>query len=319
MDKPTLYIDQNIIGLCIEGAIDLPKSPDFYWVYSKEHFAEIRRAANVNQYLAVLDGLGAKLLDLEYDSNFRITGRPILIENGSPFSHYELYLQDSEEVAFNDHVLDPFLAWIYGGSDEDSFRGLPEEIFGQLNELSKNLPDELVSMLGNIEDVKSKFAQVIDRLVQEQYEFSMLRETMGGGKGAVGSVDGDAQILKIWALLEPVFPGVTCEQFFGFDPIDKQGYESWPIYLGIIGCCAVMDLIGFQAEKKRRRIDKVPNIRSDAHHIAMGAFCSAILSEDKRLIGRASAIYEYKGIGAALLIERRVAGPVKFLVNVSNF
>ena len=44
--------------------------------------------------------------------------------------------------------------------------------------------------------------------------------------------------------------GVSCDQFFGFDPVDKQGYELWPLYLGIIGCNAVMDILGFQAEKK---------------------------------------------------------------------
>jgi hypothetical protein len=66
-----------------------------------------------------------------------------------------------------------------------------------------------------------------------------------------------------------------------------------------------MDMIGFQAEgKKSRKIEKLPNVRSDVSHIAMGAFCSAILSRDKRLIKRANAIYEYKNIGtAALLID----------------
>jgi hypothetical protein len=70
-----------------------------------------------------------------------------------------------------------------------------------------------------------------------------------------------------------------------------------------------MDFVGFQAEKKCRKIDKIPNIRSDAEHIAMGAFCTAILSEDKRQIRRAKAIYEYKGINTLPILIERTANP----------
>jgi len=79
------------------------------------------------------------------------------------------------------------------------------------------------------------------------------------------------------------------------------------MYLGIIGCNAVLDILGFQAEKKCRKLSKIHNVRSDAGHIAMGAFCSAILSEDKRLIKRAKAIYEYKCIGTSPILITREA------------
>ena len=52
---------------------------------------------------------------------------------------------------------------------------------------------------------------------------------------------------------------------------------------------------------------KIHNVRSDAGHIAMGAYCSAILSEDKRLVKRAKAIYEYKNIGASPILVTREA------------
>jgi hypothetical protein len=67
------------------------------------------------------------------------------------------------------------------------------------------------------------------------------------------------------------------------------------------GCCAVLDIIGFQAEKKARDLEKIPNVRSDAIHIGMGAYCAAILSGDRRLSKRAKAIYEYKKIGTIAL------------------
>jgi hypothetical protein len=82
---------------------------------------------------------------------------------------------------------------------------------------------------------------------------------------------------------------MTSDCFFGF--------EGRPTYLGIIACCSVLDILGFQGEGKARKILSMPNVRSDANHIAMGAFCQVLLSADKRLINRAAAIYEYKNIG----------------------
>jgi hypothetical protein len=130
------------------------------------------------------------------------------------------------------------------------------------------------------------------------------REAFGDGKGAIGSVSGENQIEQIWEIILPNLQTteISCDQFFGFDPIDKQGYETWPTYLGIIGCCATMDILGFQSEKKCRNIEKIHNIRSDSVHIAMGAYCSAIMSEDKRLVKRAKAIYEYKNISTVTLL-----------------
>lgn len=74
------------------------------------------------------------------------------------------------------------------------------------------------------------------------------------------------------------------------------------MFLGIAGCCAVLDIIGFQAEKKSRDIEKLPNVRSDAVHIGMGAYCAALLTADRRLARRAKAIYEYKKLGTVALI-----------------
>ena len=79
-----------------------------------------------------------------------------------------------------------------------------------------------------------------------------------------------------------------------------------------------MDILGFQAEKKCRKINKIHNVKSDFGHIAMGAYCAAILSEDKRLAKRAKAIYEYKGISAvSLTVESKANKPIQPTANAS--
>lgn len=304
MNRPLVYIDQNVVGLHLEGKIRLSKRPALYWVYSKEHFAKIKRSSNSEQYLSVLDEIDAKLLDLELDAHWKITGTAKLIEHGNPTQHYESYMEAIGEVDSCENLFDPFLAWVNGGSDEGSFKELPDRLAERVLSLTEELPLDGQFVLRILNTLKPEFTDMIERMVENGNDITKTRKAFGDGKGAVGAIRGKNQLQQIWDIIVPSIPGISCDQFFGFDPVDKQGYETWPVYLGIVGCCAVLDIVGFQAEKKCRKLDKIPNIHSDSSHIAMGAFCSAILSEDKKLVRRARAIYEYKGIGTVpLLIE----------------
>lgn len=87
--KKLIYIDQNVIGLQLNGSLKLTPKAELYWVYSSEHFAEIRRSSNVSQYLNELKKIDAKFLELELDSNWKITGSAKLNEHGTPTQHYE--------------------------------------------------------------------------------------------------------------------------------------------------------------------------------------------------------------------------------------
>ena len=73
MDRKLVYLDQNIIGLHLKGELKLLTHPDHCWVYSKEHFTEIRRSPNPDQYLSVLAKIDAKLLELQLGADWRIT------------------------------------------------------------------------------------------------------------------------------------------------------------------------------------------------------------------------------------------------------
>lgn len=210
------------------------------------------------------------------------------------------------DVDVNENLLDPFLAWVNGGGDEQLLRALPGHVAQQILALTEGLPVEQSAMLCDAASGVD-LTPMIEQLIARGNDINKTRDAFGGGKGRVGQIEGDDQLMQIWALIRPACGGITADQFFGFDPVDKQGYHTWPTYLGIIGCCAVLDIVGFQAEKKCRKIEKLPNVRSDSGHIAMGAFCSAILSADRRLAKRAKAIYAYKGIGTASL-HFQVAG-----------
>ena len=119
MSLPLVYIDQNIIGLQLDGRLKLTKQNDFFWVYSKEHFVEIRRSSNAHRYLSVLEELDAKLLELNLNSDWKIIGTATLVEQGTASQHYASYVKAMGDVDFDENLFDPLQAWLNGGGDED--------------------------------------------------------------------------------------------------------------------------------------------------------------------------------------------------------
>jgi len=111
-------------------------------------------------------------------------------------------------------------------------------------------PENSIDIPEFTNSIKDVLNDALEMFVQQDNDVLKMRETLGNEKGAFGAITGNQQILKIWDIISQKYPDLNCDQFFGFEPVDKQDYDSWPIYLGIIGCCAVMDIIGFQAEKK---------------------------------------------------------------------
>ncbi len=189
------------------------------------------------------------------------------------------------------------------GGDKGVLKRLPDHIldvlFDETNGLLAN-SDRIEQYENIILDFKDK----VNQIARIDNDIIKVRSTLGNNKGAVGNVSGENVVNKIWDIISPSLGDISCDQYFGFNPINKQGYEHWPMFLGIIGCCGVMDVIGFRSEQKCRKLDKVPNVRSDSVHIGMGAFCSLIISKEERLVKRANVIYEYKGIGSsATLLE----------------
>lgn len=295
MGKPLAYLDQNVIGLLLEGKVDLSALDEVQWVYSKEHFAEIRRSQLPRKYLDVLAALDAKLLELVLE-NFNLTDKCILIDAGNPHEHFTRYLEATADVTVDARTFDALLAWGNGGGDPELLRQIPGSVADQLDSICGLLTPELR------EQIKEKraavdLAAVIDKMISQGNNVEKAREAFGGGRGRFGDIKGAGQLRQIWEIVREVSGRSTSEEFFGFAPNRSFGYEVQPVFLGIVACCAVLDFLGFKAERKAKRVGMIPNVRSDAAHIGMGAYCAAIFSADRRLVERARAIYEYRNIG----------------------
>jgi hypothetical protein len=299
MSKPLIYVDQNVLGLQLAGAINLARLTDVQWVYSTEHFAEIRRSTSPEKYLQALKDINAKRLELKLE-NWKITGEARLIDVINPNDHYAGYLEALGDVDFDEGLYDPLLVWINGGGNQELLKSVPQRFSAQLQALNSQLPAEFPPLQSEVSG--SRFGEMLEQMIVQGNDILKTRAAFGGENGRFGSIVGQNQLQQIWEIVRPACTNVTSDQFFGFEPPSKLENNSLPLFLGIGCCCAILDIIGFQAEKKTRDIEKLPNVRSDAGHIGMGAYCTALLTADRRLAKRAKAIYEYKNIGTVALI-----------------
>lgn len=299
MEIPLIYLDQNVLGLQLNGLIDLSQLPNVQLVYSKEHFAEIYRSDTSEKYLEVLTLLDAKLIDFVLH-NFRLTGDANIIQTGSAEEHYANYLKAISEIPFDGGVFDPLICWINGGGNSERLKVLPTQYLSQIEELNNLLPLELRCV--ELQHVAENFSKMIEDMISSGNDVEKRRSMIGGGKGRFGSIEGENQLKQIWQIIEPNIGKVSCDQFFGFESPPGLSDGPIPLFVGIQCCCTVLDILGFKSEKKSRKLEKIANVRSDATHIAAAAYCNVLLTTDKRMAERAKAIYEYKNIGTVPLL-----------------
>lgn len=294
-----IYLDQNVVGYVHAGRLRFRDIDNVTWVYSNEHFAEIARGDD-RRLLGVLGDLRARQIEVVLDDNFRITNRAHLHEYSCPFERFEQYQETVQSVPFDNAPALDLLARFFGADNFDLVRNVPERMHDQMI----GLFEQVGTSSGHLEDrwneAGSDLQHLIDTELQETRPLTLARRELGT-TNASDTEQADNPIVTIWNMIGARFDGVCIDQFFGFDPVDKQGYDEWPTYLGIISCHAALNLIGFRPDKGLSAVSALPRIMSDGTHIAHAAFCGALISGDRRLSAKARAIYRYKSISTQVL------------------
>ena len=305
MSKYRVYIDQSVVGDFHEFISDwsrLQQSQDIEWVYSNTHFEEIRRSVNPLIFLAVFENLKAQYIEVVLDDKFKMTGEARIHPHSSPYQQYERYLTTMGEVPLDEKLFHPMLARLNGADNFEQLTLLPEKFQSQLEGIlaPAGLWDDQVAE--NISCHAKELAQFVDEKLAETRSLETLRKLIGTDKGKIGNLKTtDNPVQEIWKIISAKFNGISADQFFGFDPPHKPGYDSWPLYLGIIGCYQMLNSLGYRADKKISCEEKVPNTLSDSAHVAHAAFCDVLMSGDSRLCDKARAIYRYKDIKTQVL------------------
>lgn len=293
MRNARIYIDQNIVGYVHEARIKLEEVKGVDWIYSNEHFNEIARSGNT-AFLSALEKLKAQQIEIQLDDNFRISDNATIHPYSSPFERYERHIDTIKSSGVDNQIVTELLGRFCGADNYQELSNLPDKLKLQLEALLSKAGILCEVDQDQIEKVSSDLRGFIENGLRETCSLESLRKFIGTDKGKVGNPKTENPIQEIWEIIGSKVGGLTSDQFFGFDPKDKQGYDIWPMYLGMVGCHTVLNFVGYGTDKGISTVKNLPNIMSDATHIAIAGFCDAVMSEDARFCKKASAIFKYK-------------------------
>lgn len=292
MRNPRVYLDQNIVGYVHEGHVRLDRIKGIDWIYSNEHFNEIARSG-YTAFLSAFEKLKAQQIEIVLDERFRITDNAQIHPYSSPYERYERHIQTVSDVEFDEGLFTDLMGRLFGADNYQNLSSLPERLKSQVESLliEAGILNEFDQE--SLDNISAKLGSIIQNDLSETRSLESMRKPIGTNDGKIGNPITRNPIQEIWEIVRDKVEGVTAEQFFGFDPIDKQGYDKWPMYLGIVACHTVLNFVGYGTDKGIASVGNLPNIMSDANHIATAAFCDAVISEDKRFCKKASAIYSF--------------------------
>lgn len=297
-----IYLDHNIIDDISKGNLSLKPSDKAVWIYSDENLKEIRRSGD-GRFLKVLKNIDARFIELKLDEKFRITGEAIIHPSLNPYDIYDNYLESVGESENEEYLFHDLIGRLHGADNKEEILNLPDNFESYIEKLLE--PDGLYNneIRNEVSNISSDLKQFVENDLQKIEKLEKTREALGTHKGRANQIENDDNPLEfLWEKIKIDLPNeLTANQFYGFDPIDKQEYDEWPIYLGIVGCHGVLNIIGYRPDKGLSKLNELPGIMSDGAHIAYAAYCQGLLTRDKRLSLKAKAIYKFKNIPTIVL------------------
>ena len=288
---PLIYLDMSALNRIKNG--DILWRPDLLQaVISNEHYTEMSRATYFTDLTDCLTEIHA--MELAVDC---VDGRVVNSAQINPvpdFAYRAAEHINNMKVGQSSLALArSYMAYFYGAIDASSLIAEVEKLPDILNELlGENLPPE----------IDQRGRRAVEGLVQMTRTADLwprgdvgVLEAFAIGKQQIDNLPSDTVFDEIWKIVRPIAGDATRDQFFGVDPIDKQGYETWPRYLAAAGLYSMLNLFRHGKDKGLQNPKRTANILSDGAHTANAMFCDALITHDKGQAKKARAIYAYLG------------------------
>ena len=316
LPRPVIYVDQNILGAPLEALI----SSEVFeaWrdtvvlVYSDETINEIVRSEGLApQFLGNLSKfVTARVFD-ERDHRFMPTGRfKMRIE--SPQERYQETLGEGL-LASPDLQGLGMLHKLFGGETERTFEDISAAQMTEMRRAWKNkldqfdLPEDFRELLDQLHDsiiaiassAVSSTAQTLTANLQpsgRQVTSVDFRKDLGLDIEALNSIQGDNVIEQIWSLIQLTNNAVSGWSFETFCHVEGESpYTGRPYTIPdkVRSMMLILNLIGYQSDKRLSRSGKFISSHSDLSHAAYASLCDAIITNDIRFRKRLSAVYAY--------------------------
>lgn len=320
--KPTVYLDQNILGLFVEGDYhDFAEKlkSNLQIVYSDETLKEIKRSENhSDKFLSVLKDLDAYHLKLILEQpEFKETGKASITKR-DPVEAFQEYCNSCSEYDDIQEAMEQWLFKFSGGrageglaeihnEQKAAFSRLMRGLKSQLQELSKEVPDIELLFDEYEKEMSSKIAGALDeteRLLKENIAndkcwsgIKDFRAATGLGPKELNNIDTPGVLTKIWEKYKALPPfnsmNIGIEEFFGLkqNPICPDG--PYFKYQKVNTIYNMLNTLGYWPDSKVHKERRFISALSDNSHASMASFCNVLISRDKAFVKKVRATYEY--------------------------
>lgn len=253
--------------------------------------------------LDVLAKLHARRLKIVLDKKFRITNDVRLEDYKSPADVYKEYKSAIADVKADGLNFPELQAFFYGNKEAINVEEIDSIFRNTFESLAVGDSDELEDKIdkagvgSDIESIAREFKRALKEASKQIKPLAKLRKQIVN-MNLSNLSDNDGPIVgQIWNKIQDAAPGISKEKLFGkIAPPGNEHYDSWPIYLCIVGCYSVLNFLGYWPDRGLAKISKISGVNSDASHVGHAAYCSALLSEDYRLCKKAVATYQFLNI-----------------------
>lgn len=327
MDRPQLlaYLDHNVLDAMVKGDPngigEFLKKAKLVPVFSNETLREIRRSTGYEEtFLELLGKIQARYLVPILDAQFRQTGNAE-VRVVSPHEAYSSYLENVTPLPDLGFGFTGMLQKMYGGRQDQSF----EEIFSGGAEELGELLSKLCGQLKNVQEddeqiglapmnggesfsnvMKEQYRNIVTQLdAQTGVHVRQFEGATGLGPKVLKNIQGPDIVRKVWELVEATFTGAEAdmEVFFGIKPFPFEDSVSREktILEKVNGIYHQLNFLGYYRDSKMSKLQRFNASFSDMTHAGLATFCHVLICQDKDLVMKAAAAYEYLGLDTKIL------------------
>ena len=293
---PTIYADMNVFRYVAYGDISITDPDRFLWVYSNVHLDEINRNGNTDA-LEGMKILGAVEISDVLNEKFQSIGNIVLRDYVDPYIRYDQHLEaisGYEDV--NDHMVEHLIR-SFGADNFNELCNTPDQMRDEIDRLTSIMDSEnRERMLEKANAVSLEMKDSIEQHLKDRMPIDKTRRAFGvNSENRKNLEKSHSPIDEIWEIISPSIPGITKNQFFGFEPIPGIEGVQHTQDGAISGAHIILNMLGISPDQGLAKREKIRNVMSDGHHTGMASYCNALISADKRFCNKARAIYTYLG------------------------
>lgn len=302
-DRPTVYADMNVFRYIAHGELQIANAEEFLWVYSYAHLDEIVRGTSKDAFDGMRSLKTVEICDVLSES-FQSVGNVLFKGYVDPAERYNTHLDAIAGYENTSDLMVEFLLRFFGADNFAELSLSPKALRSEVERITAPLQAESRNeIVQRAKDVSLEMTEMINTHLFERCPIDQTRNAFGLTSAIRAEAEASASpIDAIWDIIQPsVGAAVSKDQFFCFEPHPAAEGVPHTQHGALAGAYTVLNLLGISPDRGLAKREKLKSIISDSQHVGMASYCHALLSADRRLCGKAEAIFKHVGSATSVL------------------